>query len=243
MKTVHHHFPLIYSTNTWALQNSPTFARDALTIVTADEQSLGRGRLGREWKSPAGKNIYMTFGFFLDSSRRDIGNIPQVLALTGIELLRQFDFVTLLKWPNDLMIDQKKVGGILTETKPDNDTIFIAVGIGINVNMSFEETSAIDKPATSLLVEGGHEIPISSLQTLLIERFEESLALFIEEGFSPFLDPLRAALDTRHPVQYSDGNAVWHGQIAALNDDGSLTLRLDDGSLKVCHSGELIQEI
>ena len=113
MQIKRHHFETIDSTNTWAKQQAETFERGSLTLVTADRQTSGRGRLNRSWLSPAKENLYATFCFFLDSHRQDVGNVPQVMALAATEILEQFDFNPTLKWPNDLLLRHKKLGGIL----------------------------------------------------------------------------------------------------------------------------------
>lgn len=236
------HFDIINSTNTWAKQNAHLFPRDQMTIITADAQTAGRGRFNRHWVSPPGKNIYATFCFFLEKHRRDIGNVPQILAMSTAKMLEKKDFNPELKWPNDVLISQRKVAGILTETTPFSDQICMIVGIGLNVNMPLEVLKGIDRPATSLFVESGQEYNVGKVLQALQEQFVKDLMLFIEEGFHPFLEEYRRRLpiDSNKLIRFHDNRVVWEGYIAAINNDGSLSLSLADNTVKTFIAGEIL---
>ncbi|MEM1282817.1 MAG: biotin--[acetyl-CoA-carboxylase] ligase [Chlamydiota bacterium] len=235
-----HHFNTIYSTNTWALQNAATFDREAITIVTTDGQSAGRGRLNRVWESPTGVNLYMTFGIFVEEGEIYISNIPQILALAAADLIHELGVEAQLKWPNDIVIRGKKVGGILCETKPIEDHRFVAVGIGLNINMSDETIREIVPNATSLLIETGQKQHCDSIKILLEEHFIESLAIFMEEGFDKFFEAFQAKIYKPKTFHFHHQDQITKGQFESLNPDGSLTLLLNNGEKKTYHYGEIV---
>ncbi len=194
MRLIHHHFEWIESTNTWAKENAHLLPPDAMIIVTADGQTAGRGQFKRPWSSPFKQNIYLSFCFFVDKNRSDLGNIPQVLALSTISVLNQLGFTARLKWPNDLLVSQKKIAGILAETTMIDDQLCFILGIGLNVNMPFDLLEKVGQPATSLLHENqlikGEEVSLFDLQQImemLQEEFLKDYAVFNKEGFTPFL--------------------------------------------------------
>lgn len=269
MKIERYHFQTLDSTNNFAKLHVDTFNREHLSIVTADQQTAGRGRLGRSWVSPARQNLYATFCFFIDRERRDIGNLPQIMALAAAELLEQLSsvpsqsaftgerkFSPQLKWPNDLLLQGKKVAGILTETlscdapKGVNIAIqqeraagmlFVAVGVGININMTAEEAILIDRPATSLFIETQRQFVIEELLTELEGRFLRHLQCFLSEGFAPFLKDYQQRLVHRkgEEMSFRDSRQTWKGRFLQVNGDGSLAMQLDDGQVKHFISGEL----
>ena len=186
MEVESRHFSSIDSTNTWAKEHLEELDQNKLTIITADGQTNGRGQFNRKWISPAGKNIYLTFCFFMDEKRTDMGQIPQVLAVSVIKVLETFGFEVKIKWPNDLILAGKKVGGILCETSPVRGKRGIVLGIGLNVNMDSGELEKVDQAATSLANEKGQEIEIGKILEPIKERFRKDIEIFLKEGFSSF---------------------------------------------------------
>lgn len=240
MKIDYHHFKSIYSTNTWALQNAAKLDREAITIITTEEQSAGRGRLNRVWESPAGLNLYITFGLFVGEGQVNVSNIPQILALATADVIHELGIEAQLKWPNDIVIDGKKVGGILCETKPIDDDRFVAVGLGLNINMSDEVIQETVPNATSLLIESGQKHHCDSIKILLEERFLDFLATFMDEGFDRFCEAFRAKIYKPKLFHFHHQDQVTKGEFESLNSDGSLTLLLDSGEKKTYYYGEII---
>lgn len=150
---IRYHLSLVDSTNDWAKRNLNLLDPSDITLVTADAQSAGRGRFGRQWYSPQHQNIYATFVFFLDETTLDQAKLVQILAQVTQKILAENGVKATIKWPNDLLIGQKKVAGILLETAHCKDKMVVIMGIGLNVNMTKEELCKLDQPATSLLVE------------------------------------------------------------------------------------------
>jgi BirA family biotin operon repressor/biotin-[acetyl-CoA-carboxylase] ligase len=244
---IRRHFDIIDSTNTWAKHNAHLLPLDKITLVTAEGQTAGRGRYKRHWESPPGQNIYASFCFFLDKQRLDkqrldIGNIPQVLALSTVSLLEKLGFRPELKWPNDVLLSKKKVAGILTEAVTLSDQMCLIVGIGLNVNMTPEYIERIDRPATSLLAEKGHLYDIEDLLHVLRQKFTAGLKLFIDEGFAPFYDTYRKYVPFNEQVRFHDNLKLWEGTIHDIKRDGSLVLKLANGTSKTFIAGEILFE-
>lgn len=241
MQIVRKHFELIDSTNNWAKQHGETLDRNALTVITAAAQTGGRGRYNRKWHSPAGLNIYATYTFFLESPREDLGNLPQVLALSAAEVLEQEHIAAELKWPNDLQIRGKKLGGILTETTWIEKRLLVVLGIGININMPQSLLNEIDRPATSLLVETGREGDVEVWLERLTQRFHGNLVRFLQEGFAPFLGGYESRLCHRKGdrVKFHDNQRVWEGLYIGLTEDGGLRMEVE-GKERVFIAGEFV---
>lgn len=242
MECVRQHFDQIDSTNNWGKANAQNLPRDKVTLVTADSQTAGRGRFKRRWESPPGQNIYATFCFFVEKHQSNIGNIPQVLALSAAKTLIDLGFAPTLKWPNDVLLSEKKVAGILAETTPLSENRCVIIGIGLNVNMPAATLAQIDRPATSLLVETGRAFEVEKVLNGLVGHFMEDLELFMEEGFFPFLEAYRQMMprDPAKLIRFHDNRTVWEGTFHSITPDGSLCLQLQDGTLKTFVAGEIL---
>jgi len=242
MDIIRKHFTTIDSTNTWAKQNAERLEHDKVTLITADEQTAGRGRFKRSWESPPGLNIYATFCIFMEKHRMDIGNLPQVLSISATKVLQVLGFHSKLKWPNDVMISGKKAAGILCETTPLSDHLCVVLGIGLNVNMPKEILIKIDRPATSLLAEDGVKRDVEAVTQMLQKQFMQDLEIFLDEGFHPFLDTYKKFL-IHAPgdiIHFHDNRVVWIGGFKSINENGSLSLELESGVIKTFIAGEIL---
>lgn len=242
MEVIRKHFDTIDSTNTWAKSHATEFNRHAMTLVTASEQTAGRGRFKRRWESPNGLNIYATFCFFMEKHRDAIKNLPQVLSISACKVISKLGFSPHLKWPNDVLISGKKTAGLLCETTPLSEDLCVILGIGLNVNMPLEILQEIDRPATSLFAEDGVLRDVEEVTLLLQKAFIEDLECFFEVGFLPFLDLYKRYMVHQKGdlIRFHDNRIVWTGYFHGLNEDGSLNLELEDGKLKTFHAGEIL---
>lgn len=244
MKIVHTHFDTIDSTNSWAKRNIETFDENVITLITADEQTAGYGRFKRSWESPKGKNIYATFVWFVkEPLTYYVGQIPHLLALSLCHVLEQKGLAPLIKWPNDLLLNNKKIAGILCETTSLNDhTKTIICGVGLNVNMTHEELLKINQPATSILNESEKIESIENLLQQIIDHFVPALTLFQNHGFSPFFESFKhrffLKLGDKISIRYN--NDLLNGEFSLLNSDGSIIINLTDGTEKTIRSGECL---
>lgn len=238
METDHIHFKIIGSTNSWAKENVHAFDQQKLTVITAEEQTAGRGRYKRTWVSPPNVNIYATYCFFTDELSSALMNVAQVLPLSMAKVLEAHAVFPSIKWPNDLLLSQKKVSGILCETVGTDGKFCVVLGIGLNVNMTKEEIAAIDRPATSLLVETGSSFALSDLIEELNFKFKEDLEFFLKNGFFPFFEEYNARFfKSDHIVDFYTGSSVIQGKPHSINPDGSLNFYTDDQKM-VFFSGE-----
>ncbi len=243
LEIVHIHFPVIGSTNTWAKEHVKEWAENRLTLITASEQTGGRGRFTRHWVSPPEVNIYATFCFAIDENRSDQGHIPQLLALSTSKVLEKLNVHPKIKWPNDLMLNGKKMAGILSESVHLDGKRGLIIGIGININMSEEELDKIDRPATSLLAESGQTYAISPILEEIKNQFNQDLSLFLKEGFSPFW--LDFASHVYHQkgdlIRFHDNQRAVSGTFESLEKDGSVSVKID-GKLMKFYAGEFIDK-
>lgn len=187
MELIHYHFDTLVSTNDWAKKELKTFKREAFTLITAEQQTRGRGQYGRLWVSPKGENLYASFCFFINENQEEPLSLTHVLALSLARVLTTKGVNCRIKWPNDLLINRKKIAGILCETEYLPPYFGVVIGLGLNINMSQETLSTINQPATSLKEETGQLWEIPPLVKEITESFQEDLQTFLKQGFSSFL--------------------------------------------------------
>ena len=242
MKVVHKHFHQLASTNTWVLDNSSTLDRNVITAVTAHMQTAGRGRRQRPWFSPPGSNLLLTYALFLPQSFSHIANIGQLMALCCSAVVEKWSASCRLKWPNDLYIQNRKVGGILCETQQCVPHTCIAIGVGLNVNMTQAALDAIDQPATSLMLEGGRPVAIKAVADTLDEQFLNVLPLFQAEGFFPFISAYQQRIGIGKRICFSQGDKIVEGHLVNVTETGAIVLEKSDGHRETFYSGEVIDE-
>lgn len=223
------------STNTWAKEHIQEFDVEALTVITAEEQTAGRGRFKRMWVSPKGGSLYVTYVFFIKNLELSLGNLPQLLALSAYKVIPKGINI---KWPNDLVIGEKKLGGILCEIVEAKERYAIVIGLGLNINLSISSLKIIDQPATTLTMELEEA---SRLKEKIHKTFAKDLFVFLKQGFNPFLNLFREALIHKKGelIKFSNFQQIILGTFEQVNDDGSLALIIN-GVLERQVSGELL---
>lgn len=212
------------------------------TLAVADVQTAGRGRRGRAWTSPKGSGIWMSLLLR--------PNIPPAKAslitlLSGLSVCKAIERVTGLrpqiKWPNDILLNGKKIVGILTEMECEmSDIYFVVPGIGINVNTeSFPEE--LQQKATSLRLELGHEVSRNDLLCACMEEIESHYAKFEAAGsFLPLLEDYRKRCITLGATVRVLDREPFTADVLDLTDDGELLVRrADNGKEQVVFSGEV----
>lgn len=236
-------FKKIDSTNNWAKTHPERWAKEGVTLITASEQTGGRGRFKRRWESPPGVNIYATYCFWVREDCYTIGYIPQLLALAAAQTLEKEGLTPHIKWPNDVLVGQKKIAGILCETIAKEDKRGVVCGIGLNVNMPLEALQQIDRPATSFFVEMGRQGDISKILEGMTIKFIAFLDEFFRAGFTPFFPEIlaRSPFKRGDPIRFHDNLNKVEGQFEALHPDGSVELLLADGTKKKFYAGEFLQ--
>jgi BirA family biotin operon repressor/biotin-[acetyl-CoA-carboxylase] ligase len=234
------HLDTIDSTNTYAKLHASHFPTDQITCISAEEQTVGRGRYERRWISPRGVNLYATFFFQLSSHTPHLISLGQVMAASFATVLLKEGFFPKIKWPNDVQLQGKKVSGILCETSFHPPFVDVFLGIGVNVNMKADDLVQIDQPATSLKEETGHVWDKKTLLRKLQQQFASDLENFKREGFLPFYQLFDSLLALKgKKITCFDGQKTWVGTCHSLTEEGQLNLLLLDHSLHTISSGDI----
>ncbi len=175
-------FDTISSTNDYLLRKEKNKNKD-IKICIAEEQTKGRGRRGKSWISPKFKNIYFSLNSFL--KKEDLSGLSIAVALSVSKVLTKINVMSLIKWPNDLLVGNKKICGILIETAKVDELTKVVIGIGINVNMEYSEL--IDQEWTSIKLEKKQSVDRNSIITEMINQLCITLNKFEQEEFDYFL--------------------------------------------------------
>jgi len=219
----------------WAREGAPEGA-----LVIAERQTSGRGRMGRSWVSPAGKGVWMSL---LLRPELPLAQAPQLPLLASGALARGIKTATGLavavKWPNDLMLDGRKVCGVLLESSAENERlVYVVTGIGISANLDPEDfPGELKEKATSLKMAGGREADRIVLIAAVLEAFEELYDLYREKGFAPIRLMWEALAESLHrPVELRTPAGIVRGTSRGLDDYGGLLVEREDGTIAPVYS-------
>jgi BirA family biotin operon repressor/biotin-[acetyl-CoA-carboxylase] ligase len=198
------------------------------TALIAEEQCSGRGRFGRSWHSPRGGawfSVLLRPRIELAQS----GCIAITLAVGLAGGLRQaYRLPVGVKWPNDLWLNQQKLGGILIELASRGDKIeWMIAGIGINVNNPVPRETRV--PATSLAAELGSTIPLELFYEMVFVKLAEYYRAFLRDGFSPIRADWQEWSVLGDRVGVHLGQRIWKASVVGLSDTGKLIVRATDG--------------
>lgn len=211
-------------------------------LVVADMQTAGRGRRGRSWSSPAGTNVYFTIILKPEYAVEKTSMVTLVMALAVAEGIRETCGVEVgIKWPNDIVINGKKVCGILTEMSAERDYIqHVVIGVGINVGLQ-EFAPEVAATATSLQEECQKKVPRAALVANIMKTFEKDYALFTEKlDMSPLLERYNQLLVNRErEVRVLDPKGEFTGVSRGIDRAGELLVELPDGTVTAVYAGEV----
>ena len=207
------------------------------TVVVAEVQTAGRGRQGRSWVSEPG-NLLVSVLF-----RPEMSQLPFISIIGGIAAARAVRKTTGLdpriKWPNDLMVQGRKVAGILAESSIAGDSVWYAVlGIGVNVNLDPAQSEDIAALATSLNAAAGRDVPRDDLLRQLLHDLD-ALCLQVKRGQSPVPEWRDLLETTGRRVDAVSGPDTYSGTAEGVDETGALLLRLDDGRLVTLTAGDV----
>lgn len=211
------------------------------TVVCAEGQHKGRGRLGRQWLSSKGKGIYCSLILRPNLSPAASPQVTIVSAVSVCQALRKATKLDcLIKWPNDLIINNKKVGGILTEMNAETGRVkYVVIGIGINVNA---DEAALPPKATSLKTQATAEFSRVSLLQHILQEIEREYLSFQSHGFAPVIEKWKKLSTTLgHRVKIVSGNEHIEGEALDIDSDGGLLVRRDTGFLEKVVVGDVIK--
>jgi BirA family transcriptional regulator, biotin operon repressor / biotin---[acetyl-CoA-carboxylase] ligase len=215
------------------------------TIVVAERQTAGRGQADKVWISPPHRNLYVSVLLRPAIAPAQAPLLSLMAAAALVDTLRRAGAVAGIKWPNDVLIQERKVAGILTEMELQHEAVqFVVVGIGVNVNMTGEELEQYLGPiahtATSLQVSSGRALSREALLANLLQDLEQCYNQFCTHG-AQVLHNAWEARSIMHGRRISARTpaATWEGMAEGIDQAGRLRLRQDDGSLLMLTSAEV----
>ncbi|PJD93579.1 MAG: biotin--[acetyl-CoA-carboxylase] ligase [Legionella sp.] len=237
-----HLLPTVDSTNRY-LKELPY--RFPIEVCCAEMQTQGRGRFNRPWFSPYAENIYCSIRFTLNAHVSDLSALSLLVGISMMRVLEQAQITNdiRLKWPNDLLWQDKKLCGILIEsTQTHDDTLGVVIGIGLNVNSDPSDTSWIqaqNKPWCSLFEITKQTLDRNRLIASMVIHLEQHISQFITHGFEPFLESWQKwdylygkTIEIGHAGQSIRGTAM------GINVQGQLMMVDHTQSVHYCSSGE-----
>lgn len=213
----------------------------SIKICIAEQQAQGKGRLGREWYSPFGKNIYLSCLYPFQKDVSELAGLSLVVSLAMMRTLKSYGLSDLLfvKWPNDILYEHKKLSGSLIEIQAESHGASHAViGIGINVNMLNDERH-IAQAWTSMQKILGSYIDRNDLCSRLINNLLSYLQQFDSQGFSRFITEwMQSDCLTNQIVTLKNLDQEIKGKVTGINEQGHLLLQLTDGTVQAFSSGD-----
>jgi BirA family biotin operon repressor/biotin-[acetyl-CoA-carboxylase] ligase len=229
-------FPSLPSTNDIAKREAKRGAREG-TVILAEEQTAGRGRLKRAWLSPQGS---IALSVILHPTPAQLPALIMVASLAVAHCIEKVaDLKTQIKWPNDVLIKGKKVCGILVESDVRGSSVdYAVIGIGLNVNLKTTDFPDIAATATSLSQELGKELSLPEIIGCLLVEVE-NLYLALPEGDGVFKEWRSRLVTLGQEVEVSSGKTVHKGVAESVASDGSLLLRQPDGNLLKIVAGDV----
>lgn len=227
----------IGSTNSHLMEISPQ--PDSTIVCLAERQDAGKGRRGHTWVSPFGKNIYLSIGKKFKRRSSELGGLSLVIGTQVISTLRNFGLENIgMKWPNDIIMLEGKLAGILVElARASQGRVFAVMGIGINFEIEEKDGRSIDQPWSALrpyISPSRNDVAGQLVNNLLT-----ALELFEDQGFSAFRDEWNEAnLYKGMEVMVHLGEEVIFGRDAGVDDNGNLLLETNDG-MRVFSAGQV----
>jgi BirA family biotin operon repressor/biotin-[acetyl-CoA-carboxylase] ligase len=231
------------STNADAFRLAEDGAGEGTTVI-ADGQSGGKGRRGRIWSSPPGVNLYCSVVLRPQIMPHEA---PQLTFLSAVAVARAIEATTGLKpeikWPNDVLINGKKVAGLLNEMSAETDGInFVILGIGVNLNMSAGQfPDDLRAPATSLLLEQGRPVNRVQFAARMLTELDRLYGGFLQHGFEQVREEWQQRCNARgREVIVSDGGQeTVRGKFDGIDGDGALLVRLPGGTTERVLCGDV----
>lgn len=235
------HFATVGSTNDEIIQRALLGAAEGL-VVTADEQTAGRGRLGRSWVSPAGKGVHCSV---LLRPARALAIAPRVTmmaALAAAEAVESTSGLTAhVKWPNDLLLGDRKLGGVLTEViQETGQPPALCVGIGLNVRHGWDDfPPEVRATATSMALAGACEVTVAEVTEALLQALNRRYQQ-LQSGEDDTLEEFRRRdVTLRKNVRVTIGEEVIEGVAELIDENCMLGVRLWDRSRRLFVAGEV----
>ncbi|MFC0271630.1 biotin--[acetyl-CoA-carboxylase] ligase [Metabacillus herbersteinensis] len=213
------------------------------TIVVSEQQSSGRGRLSRVWYSPKHTGIWMSL---ILRPQIPLSQTPQLTLLAAVAIVQAIEEVTTLKpdikWPNDILVNGKKLVGILTELQAEADRVHsVIIGMGINVNHDQDHfPTDLQDIATSIAIEAGEKADRAELIQQILLKFEVLYNLYLSKGFKPIKllwESYAISLNKTVVARTLHGSLT--GKAIGINEDGVLLLETESGNIEKIYSADI----
>jgi BirA family biotin operon repressor/biotin-[acetyl-CoA-carboxylase] ligase len=238
-----HSFERVESTNATAFKLATEGAVHG-EVVVAEEQTAGKGRRGRSWSSPKGKNLYCSVILRPELPPSRASELTLVAAVALAETLRDAGVKAEIKWPNDVQVEGKKIAGILTELSADTEKVhFVIVGLGVNLNCDAADLAAeVQQTATSLKMARGQRVMRALFTAALWVRLESWLDRHAAAGFGPVREAWRDFSSTlgQEVLVKSEAREL-RGIAEDIDESGALLIRKSDGTLARVLAGDVEQ--
>ena len=231
-------FKTLPSTNKWALENINNL--EDKTIIIAETQTSGHGRFQRTWESDNPENLYLTF--VLKPEKTDnIANLTQYLSLTLAKILKNdYKIDAAIKWPNDVRINKAKIAGILCESTIKKGKTALALGIGVNLNMTEAELAKISQKACSLNLLTGKNIDKTEFTRKLCDEFFKNYDEFLKNGFPSIKTAYEEQAEfLNKTILLSNGSEKEEVNALMLTERGTLIISDKNGEKKEILSGDI----
>ncbi|MDF2504410.1 MAG: birA, biotin-(acetyl-CoA-carboxylase) ligase [Clostridium sp.] len=236
------HFDSIDSTNNKAKELASLDEKNG-TVIISEEQTMGKGRMGRNFISPKGKGIWMSIILKPDINPLNVAMVTQIGAAAINKAFREMKIETLIKWPNDILLNKKKICGILTEMSAELTKVnFLVMGIGINVNLDEADfTEEVREMATSVKIETGKSLSRKEIVSRILNNFEVLYEDFIErEDVEKTISICRenSILIGREIRVIKRENSI-NAKVLDIDNKGELVVQYEDGKRENLISGEI----
>lgn len=243
------HFEVIHSTQDYFVEHPELFHDSKQVVVTANEQTKGRGTSNRMWASPPNVNIYATFGVKIPNELSVYFDlikslaVMEIMALAVVKTLEEFGLKPQIKWRNDVLINGKKICCILCE--PVLSQGIGLVGIGLNVNMEKSICDSLDQPVTSMRVECGKEFNKEKVFERLSHHVSFYLNAYLDKSFNKHVAEINSRLAFMNQLvkvedQLTQG--VVEGNCLGIDERGQLKLKAPDKAMRVIRWGRIIKD-
>ncbi|UOQ42733.1 biotin--[acetyl-CoA-carboxylase] ligase [Halobacillus salinarum] len=237
-----HHYDQVESTQAIAHRMAKQ-GKPHGTVIVADEQVKGKGRMSRPWHSPKGKGIWMSLLLRPELAPIQAPQLTLLAATVLAELISHYsELDPKIKWPNDILVNHKKISGILTEMQAEQDQIqYVVLGIGINVNQEEDEIpEEIRHKASSLKIESNKTWEVQTVIQHILRLFEQTYDQYLDSGFE-HVKSIWEHYGYRigEEVKISTMKRSWKAFLVGIEPDGALLARDDSGNEEKLYSAEI----
>jgi len=236
-----YYFPLIGSTNAYAKELAKQGGKEGTMVIT-EKQTKGQGRMGRQWYSPSYKNLLFSIIFRPPFSIDRVSSLNMLTALALVDAIHNMTGLkTLIKWPNDIYLKDKKIAGILTEFSADKKRVeYALVGIGLNVNWDIRGKPKLNHLATSLVKEIGHQVSRVDLLIKILEFLEGYYRLLLK-GQDSFIYKRwnELSMVVGKEVLVDSSNERKKAMVKGIDKNGALVIKDENGKESTIICGDL----